>query len=83
MNRRLILTIAVLTLLLATGAGLNGNANTATGARFAIPWYTVHGTIGQFDAGEMSSGAFGLIGGFWTAGFGAPRLSVYLPLVMR
>jgi hypothetical protein len=42
--------------------------------------YTLAGTIGQPDAGEMESGDYSLTGGFWTAL--AEYLS-YLPLILR
>jgi hypothetical protein len=45
--------------------------------------YELGGTIGQSDAGVLSSGGYTLSGGFWgsVAASGASR--VYLPLVLR
>ncbi len=42
--------------------------------------YTLSGTIGQFDAGSQTGGAYTLNGGFWVDLFGY-RLT--LPLIMR
>ena len=46
--------------------------------------YSLHGSIGQADAGSMSGSEYTLAGGFWSEGM--PILSskkVYLPLVKR
>jgi hypothetical protein len=47
--------------------------------------YSLSGTIGQPDAGSMSSGAYTLTGGFWrgAVGSGAPASLVYLPLIRK
>ncbi len=42
--------------------------------------YSLSGTIGQFDAGNQSGGAYTLNGGYWIDVFGY-RLD--LPLIMR
>lgn len=57
------------------GWTVDGGGGTATGGG-----YTLVGTIGQPDAGNVSSSRYVLEGGFWhgTAGY-----SIYLPLVMR
>ena len=57
---------------------VDGGGGTSTGGV-----YSVSGTIGQPDAGEMSGGTFTLVGGFWgvVAAIqtpGAPLLSVLL-----
>jgi hypothetical protein len=45
--------------------------------------YSVHGTIGQPDAGApLSGGDYSLTGGFWGAGVSA-GVDVFLPLVVR
>ena len=47
--------------------------------------YTLTGTIGQPDVGELSAGEYTLNGGFWSrlADWVADTLEVYLPLIMR
>lgn len=70
------------------------SATTALAQSYSIPWhtidsgggtstggvYTVSGTIGQPDAGQMSGGNFSLIGGFWSLLSiqtpNAPRLTI-------
>lgn len=42
--------------------------------------YTLNATIGQYDAGARSSGAYGLNGGFWFELFGT---RLYLPMLLR
>ncbi|MGH3056166.1 MAG: FlgD immunoglobulin-like domain containing protein [Gaiellaceae bacterium] len=37
----------------------------------ASPAYSLGGTIGQTSPGPLSGGAFSLLGGFWSRGFGA------------
>lgn len=47
--------------------------------------YSLRGSIGQPDAGEMSGGPYRVTGGFWS-GIGAEAATgpaVYLPLVTR
>ncbi|MBC7226201.1 MAG: hypothetical protein H5T61_03090 [Thermoflexales bacterium] len=43
--------------------------------------YALGGTVGQPDAGALSSGGYTLLGGFW--GGAAAQYRVYLPLVLR
>lgn len=43
--------------------------------------YTLSGTIGQFDAGSQSGGAYQLNGGYWVDVFGYRRL--YLPVILK
>jgi len=43
--------------------------------------YSLGGTVGQPDAGALSSGGYTLAGGFW--GGTVVRYGVYLPLVLR
>jgi hypothetical protein len=43
--------------------------------------YTLHGTIGQPDAGVMNNGIYTLVGGFW--GGGAAQYRLYLPLIRK
>ncbi len=42
--------------------------------------YSLGGTIGQFDAGTLSTGSYIMIGGFWG---GMTQYNVYLPLVLK
>ena len=43
--------------------------------------YSLGGTIGQADAGTLSSGSYALNGGFW--GGASAQYRVYLPLVLK
>jgi hypothetical protein len=67
-------------------------------AGYSLPWWTadsgggassgggyqLNGTIGQPDAGTLSSGKYILYGGFWGGTGGAiSALPVYLPLLVR
>jgi hypothetical protein len=91
MKRILImLSIAILILALATTAvaqvigydlmwwtaDSGGGSSTGGG-------YSISGTIGQLDPGNLSSGEYTLAGGFWSASVSAetPLQSVYLPVV--
>lgn len=44
--------------------------------------YSLGGTVGQSDAGELEGGDYTLVGGFWGGGLPMPY-SIYLPLLMR
>lgn len=66
-------------------------------AQPAIPWqtvdsgggqcaagvFTLHGSIGQADAGVMSGGPFALVGGFWrtSAPVAGTNQRLYMPLI--
>ncbi len=52
------------------------------GGRSSGGAYTLRGTVGQPDAGEMTGGSFRLVGGFW-GGAGGGGWGLYLPLVTR
>jgi len=43
--------------------------------------YSLGGTIGQADTGELSGGAYTLAGGFWIGV--ATAFGIYLPLMMK
>jgi hypothetical protein len=46
--------------------------------------YTLGGTVGQPDAGNLAGGSYVLVGGFWEGGPAAQRMyRIYLPLVLR
>jgi hypothetical protein len=52
------------------------------GATFSMSGsYSLGGTIGQPDAGMMSTGSYTLLGGFWSVA--AINYNVYLPLVLK
>ena len=55
---------------------VDGGGGVSTGSTF-----TVHGTVGQPDAGVLGSGEYTLASGFW--GGMAVEYRVYLPLVLR
>jgi hypothetical protein len=74
----------------SSGAALAG------GGGYEVSWYTIDGggamfitggayslggTIGQSDAGALSSGSYALNGGFW--GGASTQYRVYLPLVLK
>ncbi len=45
--------------------------------------YSLGGTAGQPDAGELTGGGYTLGGGFWKGGRLAGGFHIYLPLVVR
>jgi hypothetical protein len=45
--------------------------------------YSLVGTIGQTDAGEMEGSRYGLVGGFWAVVPTGTGHQIYLPLVVR
>jgi hypothetical protein len=55
---------------------VDGGGETSTS-----PGYSLSGTIGQPDAGQLGSGSFQVSGGFW--GWVKQVFEVYLPLVMK
>ena len=91
---RAVLTLGLLTALVLlstvalaqTGGGYDLTWNTVDGGghTFSIrAGYTLGGTVGQPDAGQLSGGAFTLGGGFWGGGAEATPFAVYLPLTLR
>ena len=91
---RAVLTLGLLTALVLlstvalaqTGGGYDLTWNTVDGGghTFSIGGgYTLGGTVGQPDAGQLSGGAFTLGGGFWGGGAEATPFAVYLPLTLR
>ena len=92
MRHRLNLALLVLALLLITttvfaqtGSGydltwstIDGGGGTSSGGT-----YLLDGTIGQFDAGVMSGGAYTLSGGFWGSLNVTAQIEVFLPLILR
>ena len=55
-----------------------GGATFSTGGS-----YSLGGTIGQPDAGMMSSGSYTLLGGFWGDAPINYNYNIYLPLVLK
>lgn len=45
--------------------------------------YTLMGTAGQPDAGELAGGSYTLNGGFWQGGASAEGCKIYLPLMLK
>lgn len=50
--------------------------------------YLLYGSIGQYEAGNLSGGSYGLSGGFWNLPVTGnsttlPQYQLYLPVVMR
>ncbi len=89
-----LLILAILCLALLAG----GEATQAQGGEYGLSWwtvdgggttsardgsYTLNGTIGQHDAGELSDGSYILGGGFWGGGVGATMRIMYLPVIMK
>jgi hypothetical protein len=63
---------------------LSWNSVDGGGGKSANNGYTVHGSIGQPDAGLMSGGTYSLQGGFWGgAGIEPKTYQIYLPLVIH
>lgn len=56
---------------------IDGGGNISTGGA-----YSISGTIGQPDAGNLSGGSYSIAGGFWSfaADSGAPILAIQLAL---
>lgn len=88
MKRRFLILILVFLLLAGASLAL------AQGGSFTLDWWTVDGgggtsrdgrftlqsTIGQPDAGQMNSGTYTLLSGYWDVS--GPN-EVYLPVVLR
>jgi hypothetical protein len=68
-----------------SGGGYDLSWNTVDGGGYTFSAggdYTLGGTIGQPDAGELSGGGYILGGGFWR-GRAVAQCRIYLPLVLR
>jgi hypothetical protein len=92
MSRRLVFTVVLVLALFVSSAALAADS-------YNLHWWTVDsgggsssgngyilsGTLGQPDAGTLSSGGgYTLASGFWHGGAAAPvEMRVYLPLVAR
>lgn len=90
MRRRRFLSVALLAALLLV-AGLAAAQSdfdldwhtTEAGGRSSGGSYTLHGVLGQPDAGEGAGAAFRLEGGFLAAAPAQGRTSVHLPVIFR
>lgn len=93
------IALAALLLLTASAAAQSGDI-AALNANYTLSWwtvdgggdtsvtvghYTLGGTTGQPDAGELGGGSYTLGGGFWGGGtvVESGDRYVYLPLVLR
>ena len=95
MRRKLLISALILTTTMAAigvvyaqGGGYDLSWWTVDGGGGVLSngGYTLHGTIGQPDAGPaLQSGNYSLLGGFWPAGAAAAPSGhkIYLPLVVR
>ncbi len=67
-----------------TGDGYDLTWNTVDGGGYMFSTggnYSLGGTIGQPDAGELTGGNYVLSGGFWSGGIAQYR--IYLPLTLK
>ena len=92
MKPRLVLPLVLLLIVFVSGMALasasydiswwtvDGGGGTSTGNG-----YTLNGTLGQPDAGTLSTGGgYILASGFWHGGVAVlPNTSIYLPLLVR
>jgi len=91
-KKRICLLLAVCALLLIASAG-----TAYAQGLLDIPWWTVdgggglsqggdftlHGGIGQADAGSMQGGEYTLNGGFWSGGGEKALLKIFVPLITK
>jgi len=95
-ERPIMLVAAVVLLLVAAATSVRPHAVAQSG--YTLTWwtvdggggtfstggaYTLGGTIGQPDAGQLTGGTYTLGGGFWGGGAAAIHYDLYLPLVVR
>lgn len=94
MKRYIILSLCILALALPVPVRAQGpydppwSSVDNGGGLSAGSVYTLNGTIGQPDAGQMSGSTYTLNGGFWAsvaalAHVEAMEYTIYLPLVVR
>jgi len=82
-----LLLLAAVPVLAQSGAGYDLTWSTVDGGggTFSVGGgYSLAGTAGQPDAGQLTGGDYSLAGGFWSGGVqtGSPY-RVYLPVVLR
>ena len=92
----LIPIVLVLLIGITTANAQRTNEPSSPQSGYSIDWYTIDGggttfsvggsyslggSIGQPDAGSLSSGSYTLNGGFW--GGASINYSIYLPLVLK
>ncbi len=82
-----LLLLAAVPVLARSGAGYDLTWSTVDGGggTFSVGGgYSLGGTAGQPDAGQLTGGDYGLAGGFWSGGAPAGALyRVYLPIAVR
>lgn len=89
---------AVLLVVLLGGLLLTDTAFTSSPEGYTLSWWTVdggggvlslpdsyalNGTVGQPDAGGLTSEPYTITGGYWAGGWREVVYRVHLPLVMR
>jgi hypothetical protein len=82
----LLLMLTTVTVFAQTGGGYDLTWSTIDdgGGTSSGDTYTLDGTIGQFDAGVMSGGAYTVSGGFWGGSAAVlVQFRVYLPLILK
>jgi hypothetical protein len=89
MKRRIIIALVLVLVLLfgsdvanaAGGYSLSWWTVDCGGGTSTSPGYSLSGTVGQPDAGQLGGGSYELSGGFWS--WVKSLFEVYLPLVIR
>ena len=96
---RALLVLALLLLMASVALRLAQDVALAQSGGYDLSWFTVDGggatfsqgggyslggTAGQPDAGELAGGSYTLNGGFWYGGAAAAgEGEIYLPIIMR
>ena len=99
MQRKIYLTLLILGLIIVALAVSNVTVTAQSGGTYELFWstidggsamnlaggaYTLSGTVGQFDAGSQSGGAYSLGGGFWSSAQAvADTIKIYLPFIRK
>ena len=99
MKRKLFATLLILGLLIVAFAMSNATVTAKPADTYTIDWYSIDGgaaqdlsggaytlssTVGQFDAGSQSGGAYSLGGGFWSSAQAvADTIKIYLPFIRK
>jgi hypothetical protein len=96
MRRMFWIGLIAILVVAALASGAAARPSSAPMSGYSLDWYTIDGggatfstgggyslggTIGQPDAGVLSSGSYTLVGGFW--GGAAVNYNVYLPLILK
>lgn len=78
--------LAAVPALAQSGGGYDLSWSTLEGGGITVSTggaYTLGGTAGQADAGQMAGGGYILSGGFWPGGVAAPPFVLYLPQILQ